>query len=289
VVVVGDLLLDLVAEVREPLARGTDTGANIGARAGGSSASVAVRLAGLGVETHFVGRVGRDVIGRFLAEDLERRGVTHHLAEDPSLETGKVVVLVEADGERTMITDRGASGNLRPQDLPQDLFGAGRHLHLAGYGFSSEGSRDANFEALRRACQAGMTVSVDPSSVAALEAIEPARFLEWTEGADILFPNLEEGALLADSRDPDAIVGTLRERYPDVVLKLGPQGAVHASGDGEPLRLPAAPTEVADTTGAGDALCAGFLAAWLSGDAPAAALQRGLDLAARCVGEIGGR
>ena len=289
VVVIGDLLVDVLAEVGGPLARGTDTRASISVRAGGSSANMAVWLARLGVETHFVGKVGLDVFGRSLSEELGNEGVIPRLVEDPSAPTGKVVILVDETGERTMITDRSASQLLRPDDLPEDLFEAGRHLHLTGYGFSHPDSRGTVIEALNRASEANMTISVDPSSVAALEDIGPEKFLRWTASADIIFPNLEEGALLAGVTTPQSIVARLRGVYPNVVLKLGADGAIF-SGRAEPsVRFPAIPARVVDTTGAGDAFCAAFLASWLSGDDPETSLRQSLKQASLVVGEIGGR
>ncbi len=287
-VVIGDLLYDLLAEV-EDVALGTDTFAPIHAAAGGSGANAAAWLAHLGVETHFIGRVGDDVFGRFLEGELERVGATPHLACDPSLATGKVFVLVGADGERTMITDRDASENLSPEDLPKELFQRDSHLHLSGYTFS-EGSRRATaLEALRLARGAAMGVSVDPSSVPLLETIGPERFLEWTVGADLCFPNLEEGALLAGSRNPDSILAALRDNYSNVVLKLGSEGAIYHGGDGEKVHLPAASARAVDTTGAGDALCAGFLAAWVSGSSGEEALRQGTEVAGQVVGRLGSR
>ena len=134
-----------------------------------------------------------------------------------------------------------------------------------------------------------MTVSVDPSAVPMLEDVGPDRFLAWTRGADLCFPNLEEGSLLAGTEDPDQIPENLLDHYPAVVLKLGAEGALYADAEGRRSRVPAAPARVNDTTGAGDALCAGFLSAWLAGEAPEEALRRGVGLAARAVEQVGGR
>jgi sugar/nucleoside kinase (ribokinase family) len=280
VVVVGDLLYDLLARIEGPVAFGTDTFAPIHAIAGGSGANAAAWLASSGVETHFVGRVGDDVLGEVLADELRGIGVTPHLARDLSLGTGKVFVLVDGTGERTMITDRGAGEALNPEDLPDRLFDGG-HLHLSGYAFSGGSRRETALEALRLARGAGMSVSVDPSSVPLLEAVGPKRFLGWTRGTDLCFPNLEEGALLGGERGPERVAERMLEHYPGVVLKLGAAGALYAGADGERVRLPAEPARVADTTGAGDALCAGFLTAWLSGAPAGGALTRGVELAAR--------
>ena len=288
VVVVGDLLYDLLAKVEGTVAFGTDTFVPIRGAAGGSGANAAAWLASLGVEAHFVGRVGDDVFGGFLAEELERVGVTPHLARDPSEGTGKVFVLVDGSGERTMITDRGAGEALDPEDLPGPLFGKG-HLHLSGYTLSGGSRRETAKRALRLARASGMSVSVDPSSVPLLRAVGPGRFLEWTRGADLCFPNLEEGRALAETENPDRIAERLVAHYPGVVLKLGAGGALYADADGEWVRVRAKPARVVDTTGAGDALSAGFLAGRLSGAPPAEALERGVALAAEAVGRVGAR
>ena len=288
VVVVGDLIYDLLVRIEGSVAFGTDTFAPIHAVAGGSGANAAAWLASIGIKTDFVGRVGDDVLGEALAAALRGAGVTPHLARDPSLGTGKVFVLVDGAGERTMITDRGAGDALRPEDLPPALFDGG-HLHLSGYTFSGGSRRETALEALRLAHEAGMSVSVDPSSVPLLEAVGPERFLEWTRGVDLCFPNLEEGSLLGGERDPDRVAQRMLDHYPGVVLKLGAAGALYAGTDGERARLPAEPGRVADTTGAGDALCAGFLAAWLFGAPPDAALRRGVEVAARAVERLGAR
>jgi sugar/nucleoside kinase (ribokinase family) len=288
VVVVGDLLYDLLADVDRDVRLGTDTFTRIRAVGGGSGANAAAWLIASGVETHFVGRVGDDVFGDFLEKDLRDASVSAHLARDMSLATGKVFVLVDGAGERTMITDRGAVENLSPEDLPGLLFSGG-HLHLVGYTFSGGSRRETAFEALRLAREAGMTVSVDPSAVPMLEDVGPERFLAWTHGADLCFPNLEEGSLFVGTRNPDQIVERLLDYYPAVVLKLGAEGALYADTEGRRLRVPAAPARVKDTTGAGDALCAGFLSSWLAGAAPEEALQRGVGLAACAVEIVGGR
>jgi sugar/nucleoside kinase (ribokinase family) len=288
VLVVGDLIYDMLAKAEGDITLGTDTFVPIRVAAGGSGANAAAWLAHSGVETHFVGRVGDDVFGRFLEGEMERTGVKSCLARDPSLATGKVFVLVDGAGERTMITDRGAGEALGPDDLPETLF-AGGHLHLSGYTLSGGSRRETALRAPRLARGAGMTVSVDPSSVSLLDSVDPDRFLEWTRGADLLFPNLTEGEILTGERTPARIVEKLLPYYSAVVLKLGPEGALYADGAGNLLREPAAPVRVEDTTGAGDAFSAGFLAAWLDGEPPAEALRWGACLAGRAVGRVGAR
>ena len=286
--VVGDLLYDMLAKAEGEVVLGTDTFVPIRVAAGGSGANAAAWLASSGVETRFVGRVGDDVFGGFLAREMERAGVEVHLARDPSAPTGKVFVLVDGAGERTMITDRGAGVALGPEDLPESFFDGG-HLHLSGYTLSGGSRRETAMRAMRLARRSSMTFSVDPSSAPLLMEVGSERFLSSTRGADLCFPNLEEGRLLARTGDPERIADELLSHYSGVVLKLGPDGAMYAGADGVRERVPAAPARVVDTTGAGDALCAGFLSSYLSGDPPAEALRLGVELAAAAVGRVGAR
>ncbi len=289
VVVVGDLLQDLLAKSDGAVALGTDTFTEIVSRPGGSGANAAAWLAHLGVETHLVARAGDDVFGRYLADELARSGVTPQVTYDASLETGKVFVLVDGAGERTMITSRGASENLSPNDLPKNLFHHQNHLHLSGYTFSGGTRRETAHQAMTLARQNAMTISIDPSSVPLLKDIGPKNFIDWTGGADIILPNHEEGAYLTGRDAPEDIATALLDHYSTVVLKLGPEGALFVDTAGTRITLPAKRMQAVDTTGAGDALCAGFLHDWLRGAAPREALESGLDIASQVVGRIGGR
>ncbi len=290
VVVVGDLLYDMLAHVGEKGASpGVDTFTRIHASPGGSAANVASHLARLGVEARFVGRVGDDVFGEFLAGEMERPGVEARIARDAKLPTGKVFVMVDGEGERTMITDRGASEALGPEDVPENLFVPDSHLHLTGYMFSGGSRLEAAKKSLRLAREAGMSVSVDPSSAPLLEGVGAGWFLELASGADILFPNLEEGRLLSGAEDPEDVVRKLLGHCRAVALKLGADGAMYADRTGRNSRLPAADEPpVVDTTGAGDAFCAGFLSGWMSGEEPEDCLERGIQLAGRVAGDFGG-
>jgi sugar/nucleoside kinase (ribokinase family) len=291
VLVVGDLLYDMISTV-ERVAFGTDTFARIETSPGGSGANAAAWLASEGLDVHFVGRVGDDVLGRYLARDLEAAGVTPRLKFDAELPTGKVFVLVDGTGERTMITDRGASEALSPEDLQPFPF---THLHLTAYTFSTTSRRETALGALSLARENGATISADPSATPLLQDLAPESFLRWTGGIDILFPNLGEGAALTGRTDPASIAEALLDHYRAVVLKLGSEGVLYADREGANHRCPAAPvpsaggSEAPNSTGGGDALCAGFLAAWLAGEGAQNALRRGLELAARAIAQPGAR
>ena len=153
-------------------------------------------------------------------------GVDTRVAVDDERPTGTCVVLVAADGERTMFPDAGANGALAPDDLPGDLLAAGDHLHVAGYALLRDGSRDAALSAIERAGAAGMSVSVDPSS-AALLSDGPARL---GTGVDLLVPNALEARALTGLDDPVAAARALAESFPEVVVTLGERGALWTDG-----------------------------------------------------------
>jgi sugar/nucleoside kinase (ribokinase family) len=288
VVVVGDVMVDVLAAMSGPLARGSDTRSRITTAGGGSAANVASWLAVQGIRTSYVGKVGDDALGRESVAGLTTRGVSAWVSTDPELTTGTCVVLVEPGGERSMLPDSGANTALTPDDLPHRLFRPGAHLHLSGYTLLNDGPRDAGLAALSLAQAADMTVSVDPSSVALVEEAGVARFLEWTRGVDLLLANRDEALLLAGTRDVSSAASRLGDTYREVVVKLGRDGALWQQGF-IAASAPADRVDVADTTGAGDAFAAGFLASWLLHPEPETALAAGNRLAARAVATVGAR
>jgi sugar/nucleoside kinase (ribokinase family) len=265
--------LDVSVTPRLPAVPGADVPATIRTGAGGAGANTAAWLAHLGADVTMVGRVGDDPAGRAAARDLADAGVRTALTVDPGAPTCTVVVLL-GDGERTMLSDRGAAARLSPDDLP-DLDGFD-HLHLSGYVLLDESSRAAGRVALAAAAARGLTRSVDPQAAPALTA----EFRDWVRGVDLLLPNADELAALG----PDPLVPGVGA----VASTRGAAGATWEDGSGT-WAVPAPRTGVVDATGAGDAFDAGLLVAWLSGAGPAAALQAGCAAGSTAVATQGAR
>jgi sugar/nucleoside kinase (ribokinase family) len=288
VVVVGDVMQDVVARVDGPLAIGSDTPARIEWTGGGQAANTAAWFAAAeqSLEVVLVGRVGDDPAGRAAAAGLRALGVDARLAIDESLPTGTCLVLVGPDGERTMLPDPGANVALAPGDLDSDLLRAGDHLHVAGYALVREGPRAGALAAVSSAKAAGASVSLDPSSAALLSE----GLLRLVRGSvDLLLPNADEAAALSGVSDPEAAALALAVASPEVVVTLAEGGALWTDG-AEVVRAPADPeVAVVDSTGAGDAFAAGFIAARLRGAAPEPALRSGATLAARAIAAPGAR
>jgi len=288
-VVVGDLMTDVVALTTGPTALASDTRAVVRISGGGSAANTAAWLAHLRHAVTYVGRVGADVLGRAAVDELAGGGVDVRVGVDPDLPSGVCVVVVTPGGERAMFPSTGANGGLVPDDLPTELFIPPNHLHLSGYSLLNDGSRAAGIAALRLGAQTGLTTSVDPASVGLIAERGAAAFLDWSAGCGVLLANAEEAQLLAGRSELAEAGAALLAAYGEVVVKTGANGAQWFGPGGATVRVPAVEVEVVDTTGAGDTFAAGFLPAWRSGAAPAAALAAGCAAAALVVGRTGAR
>ena len=278
-------MTDVIVRPEGPLARGSDRRASIAIYPGGSAANQAAWLASFGVAVDFVARIGSADVesetARFKAID-----VVPHLVGDRTRETGRLVALIDTDGERSFLTDRGANEALEAGDIPDALIEGAALIHLSGYSFFASSPRAAVFDVMRRA--GDKPISIDPASAEFLREVGADKFLAWTRGAAILFPNEEEAAILAGSVDPETQCARLAARYPLVVIKRGAAGCEAAAGE-KRWRVNAPKTEAIDTTGAGDAFVAAFLSHRLSGADIQPALERAAAAGAAASSSVGGR
>ncbi len=289
--VLGDVMTDVITRMSGPLARGSDTPAAIELRPGGSAANTAAWLGHIGVPAVMIACIGDDALGRDAARALAEQGVTPALAVSGAAPSGACVVLVDRDGERTMLPDAGANAALAPEDLPAGAFRPGGHLHVSGYALLRPGSRPAAVAALDAARGAGMTVSVDPASAAPLAALGAEAFRDLVRGVGLMVVTLDEAEVLCGTRNPGRVAADLLRDHAEVVVKRGTAGAEWHGGGGRSAHAPAAAPSapVLDTTGAGDAFMAGLLAARRAGEPPARALGRACALAATVVTRAGAR
>ena len=289
--VVGDVVTDVVARHRGPLAPGTDTAAVIRTLPGGAGANVACWAACAGCpDVRLLGRVGAEAAG-WHERELTASGVRPHLVVDPSAATGTVICLVDtgAAAERTFLTDSGASLRLEPADWSDGLLDGVARLHLSGYLLFARPSRALAEVALAAARARGVPVSMDPASTGFLAGLGTDRFLAFAAGLDVLLPSRDEACLLTGLPDGAAAAAELSRRVPLVVAKLGAEGALVARSGEVCARVPAPPVAARDTTGAGDAFTGAFLAALLAGAEPEAAATEGCRSGARAVERVGGR
>jgi ribokinase len=253
----GDLLLDVIVRLGEPLSPGADARAETRVGAGGQAATVAAWAVELGAQGRFVGKRGADAAGQLVSAELERRNVevVGPLAAERN---GVVVSLVEPDGDRTMASDRSVAPTLRPDELEAAWFADCDWLHLAGYSLLESPIAEAA-EAAAGLRTGGL--SVDLSSWTAIRESGLRERLERLR-PDVVFGNEQEWRALGDGLP-----------VPVRVVKRGARGFV--AGDEEVAPLPG---EVVDSTGAGDALVAGFLVG---------GVELAREAAARCVAKLG--
>jgi sugar/nucleoside kinase (ribokinase family) len=283
---VGDVMIDVIVRPEGPIAVGADRRATILARPGGSAANQAAWLAHFGVEARLVGRVGIADHAAQMAI-FARAGVEAHLAADDSRETGRLIALIDPSGERSFFTDRGANDGLIASDIPDALIDGVDHVHISGYSFVDAGPRAAMIDLIARAKARGVPASVDPPSSEFLREIGPANFLVWTRGVDMCFPNQDEARALTGADAPEEQLARLATQYPLVVLKRGAAGCEAAEGD-KRWRATAAKAAAIDTTGAGDAFFAGFLAARLAGAQMGTCLRNAAQAGAAATTILGG-
>ncbi|WP_370942787.1 carbohydrate kinase family protein [Amycolatopsis sp. cg5] len=284
VIVVGDAGLDVVARPHGEIPHGGDVRARIEFTGGGSGANTALWLRAYGAEPTLIARIGDDPGGRLIRAELEAAGVRCAFTVDPDAATCCVVCLVDGDGQRSMLADRGANARFEPADVDPAVLAGARHLHLSGYVLLDPSSRPAGLAALAAAKEAGLTTSVDPQAAAHLTK-DPAGFLDDVRGIDLLMPNTEELVALTGSADP-AAARELLEVARAVVVTAGLNGASWVDADGI-TSVPSEPAECIDSTGAGDAFDAGVLGAWLNGESTVDVLRAGVKLGAKAVGQIG--
>jgi sugar/nucleoside kinase (ribokinase family) len=275
-VTVGDVMVDVRVEA-DALEEGGDVHGRVMIRPGGSASNAAVWAADAGASARVHGRIGTDVAGALLRDELIARGVEPALVMDPSADTGTMLIVHEP-GERSMVADRGAGGRLQPQDLPERIEAAA--VLVSGYSLLFDQTHEAGRAALERA--SARFVAVDAASWPMVRDFGPDRFFETTRRATMLLANDREAEALTGLRGERA-ADALAERYPIVCVKLGEEGAV-MSWEGLVIRNATAAVQELDPTGAGDAfdgvLLAHLIAGRSPGDALGAACRAGARVAA---------
>jgi sugar/nucleoside kinase (ribokinase family) len=282
ILVVGDVIDDILVIPNGEIRLDTDTNSKIQQQPGGSAANFACWIASLGIETHFVGRVGKEDLERH-SEILRTNRVIPHLQVDPELQTGRIVVLVQGQ-QRSFLTDRGANKNLDLQSIPDELFGDA--LYLSGYTVFDQSVQDMQ-QLIKRAKARGL-VACDPGSAGYIADHSVHTFLASIAGVDLLLPSLEEGRILSAESRPEIVAALLGEWFPQVALTLGEDGVqLHSQAGAEHIAAIAA--DLVDATGAGDAFAASLIAETLKGKNFSQAAQAAVKFAAKAVTKLGGR
>ena len=156
---IGDLALDVISQLKEPINYGNDTASKISSHPGGQAANVATWITRTNSKAHLVARTGNDPVGFALISDLDKYGVEHLNLMHSGRPTGVVVILVDANGERTMFPDNGANADLEASDLPSldDVDG----VYLSGYALLDFRSREAVLAMIKKIKASGKPIYFD--------------------------------------------------------------------------------------------------------------------------------
>jgi len=251
---------------------------------GGSAANTIAGMAVLGSRCAFIGQVADDQLGEVFAHDVRAAGIRFDTAARAGAPTtGRCLIFVTPDGQRTMNTFLGASHYLPADALDAALIADARYLYLEGYLWDPEEPRAAMRAAIDIARAAGRKVAFTLSAEFVIDR-HRAAFLELIEAGliDVLFANEAEIMFLTETASVDAAVAAVSGKVPLVVVTLAERGAMAVAGD-ERVTVPAQPIDkVVDTTGAGDLFAAGFL----HGQSHGKSLEASLTLGAICAAEV---
>jgi sugar/nucleoside kinase (ribokinase family) len=263
----GDLMLDLIVRIERPLARGDDTPAVTRAGAGGQAANVAAWAAGLGAQSRLIAKWGGDTSGKLVAAEVGARRVEMLGPMAPG-RNGVVVSIVEPGGERSMLSDRGVATELSPEDIQPEWLAGCDVLYVSGYSLLRQPIDAAAISAARAVREQGGLVAVDLSTWSTMREFGVERFA-------CRVAELEPAVIFATERELEELGDAATAET--IVIKRGPAGAVVRTAARATVHE-ARPVDVVDSTGAGDALAAGFLVG---------GIELGLDAAARCISKLG--
>jgi sugar/nucleoside kinase (ribokinase family) len=258
---------------------------------GGSAANTLAGVAALGHRCAFIGQVAADQLGAVFQHDIRALGVSFDVpprTDGPP--TGRCLVLVAPDGERTMNTSLGAAHYLPEAAAEPALVASARFLYIEGYMWDPPEPRRAILRAIEAARANGRKVALALSAIFLMEVYRDD-FLKLLDDAlvDILFCNEGEAMALMQGMDLDSATEAIAARVPLLVVTHGDKGAVAVSG-GKSYSVPAERVEkVVDTTGAGDLFAAGFLAGQVQGRSIEDSLRMGAIAAAEVITHYGAR
>ena len=280
----GNVIIDVVAEVPELPERGGDVLASRGTLEVGGGFNLMAAAARQGLDVAYGGALGHGRFGDLARRALQAEGIAQLLpdAADEQRDTGFDVVLVEASGERTFVTAVGAEAGVTSQRLDHVEIRPTDALAISGYGLLHEANRQAIVERLRR-LSPETTVCYDPGP---LSHTLPNRVVEAVRQRVDWWSCNEREASLATGRSNAAEAAIeLLARLPrgNVVVRMGMSGCLVAQRGSGVVHVPGVPVAAVDTTGAGDAHFGAYIAGLAAGCGAEAAARRANVVAALTV------
>ncbi len=288
VICLGILVADVIVKsVRElPETGKLATVDSIDLSLGGCAANTAVGLSRLGHETCVMGAIGDDGFGEFICDALAEEGIDDSgVIRLEGKATSATAVLVNPEGERSFLHFKGANALFAGDDLDLRMIELATHLHIGGTFLMDTFDNGGAVTALKLAKEAGLSTSLDTAWDASgrwIDVLEP-----MFEYVDIFLPSDEEARMITSEDDPREMARFIMSRGVKTVgIKRGRKGGYFRSATGE-YSIPALHVKVVDTTGCGDAFCAGFISGALDGLSLKGCALRAVMVGSACATRIG--
>ena len=287
VLCIGDVMLDVIAIINERINYGSDTPSKISTHGGGAAGNVAAWASISGAPTQIVARVGDDSAGTAVLTEFDSLSISYGDPVIVGAQTGVVIVLVDKSGERTMFPETGANSGLSLTDLP-DLSGV-EIVYLSGYALLDADSRPGVLEMISAITEAQIPIFFDPATVGGMSEVNLSEVQSWLPMMSALFMNEEEATFLTGETQLEPALDALLENAPIVIIKRGSHGAIGKLRGQASISIPAVPTIVIDTTGAGDSFAGGYIASWIDDPELRSCMEAGAVAAGHCVAIVGAR
>jgi sugar/nucleoside kinase (ribokinase family) len=253
--VIGDINVDVITLLSGPLQKNTDTTSVNAITLGGSTCNIAVWLTHLGAETDLVGAIGDDVLGTWVITQLQAFGVSDkHIRTVNNNRTGTCVILVDETGARSMMPDFGANLVQGVDQALEDLINESDIVVMSAYTFLRPESRKFALDILECVENSNARMVIDAASSSPITNAGPEKVRKHLARADLVLANEDEFAALAAGA-----LGNWTSEFRNLIVKRGERGALWLYKGQEVASVKAEDVKVLDTTGAGDAFCAGLL------------------------------
>jgi sugar/nucleoside kinase (ribokinase family) len=253
--VIGDINVDVITLLSGPLQKNTDTTSVNAITLGGSTCNIAVWLTHLGAETDLVGAIGDDVLGTWVITQLQAFGVSDkHIRTVNNNRTGTCVILVDETGARSMMPDFGANLVQGVDQALEDLINESDIVVMSAYTFLRPESRKFALDILECVENSNARMVIDAASSSPITNAGPEKVRKYLARADLVLANEDEFAALAAGA-----LGNWTSEFRNLIVKRGERGALWLYKGQEVASVKAEDVKVLDTTGAGDAFCAGLL------------------------------
>lgn len=250
--VIGDVNVDIVSKLSENLNVNSDTQTSNQLTLGGSSCNVAMWLSHVGASVNFLAAVGSDLLGRWIKQELTTGGISiSHIQEISARKSGSCIVIVNSNGQRSMLPDPSANLALKlsPNDL--EVIQSSSVVVMSAYSFLRKETRDLAVEVVQAVSECAARLVIDAASSAPIREVGVEKVQEYLSNADLILANQDE----FDALDNKNWTSTI----PDLIVKLGDAGAKWIRNGEVECKVNAHQVEVIDTTGAGDAFMAGLV------------------------------